>query len=303
MFYWDNFGDINIGISQYQYKIVNTAQDVDVFGLVPTYNKANYGYALNLPVQSGDVLQIMVIAINLASLSTVTTSPEIAIDINPPICADSLADLDLYGTMDDVDFVSSLAYFRAKWKCWDQDSAISGYYIGVGTIPYSYDIISRREVYPDEGVFEIKAPPNLSPDLWYFVTIDVTDSVGWSTRGASDGILWDDTSPECYESSIQDGLHWKKEAYHDTTSPLGADWSGIWDPSSPISMFCYLIMEFAPNNSSREVTSWICVGNQTSTAITVSPLLHNHKYYFKINSTNVAGLMTSCQTKGVIVGQ
>jgi hypothetical protein len=301
--FWTPFPDMYAGTFQYDYKFFNVAADEESVPFTTTFNMAQSAYALSMPIETGDVLVVGVRAVNIAMLSAIKLSECIIFDLAPPTCMGDVIDLAERQDEDDVDYVSELSYFRSRLYCFDKDSAVSLYEVAVGTVRYANDIVPRSPVDARAGLFEIQAPPWIKSDVWYYITVYVTDGAGWVFRSSSDGILQDSSPPECGRTDVRDGLNLLDSQFHNSVGPLSADWSGVSDISSPIIRFCFLIVNIKMDQTHEEIVPWICVGTQTRTSIAVNPLFHHQRYYFMVNATNAAGLTTTCNSNGVIIGE
>jgi len=100
---------------------------------------------------------------------------------------------DLVGGYLDVDYIKDdqeLRRLHIDLRCWDRPAGLRSVNLKVGTFPYGDDI-SGCTVDGTEGRSHLLPPANFVPGIRYYITVEVEDAVGWSTRRTSDGFTLD----------------------------------------------------------------------------------------------------------------
>ncbi|KAL3841827.1 hypothetical protein ACJMK2_019926 [Sinanodonta woodiana] len=184
---------------------------------------------------------ISVRAYNKLGLSSLATSWAYIVETSPPIAGhvydgnSSLAD---QLGIKDLDFQTDLKNLTVRWEgFYDPHSAITSYYISVGTCPQCEDILTEQNI----GIKSEVTLHHLTlvSGLTYFTSITACNGADMCTTVTSDGITLDNSPP--ISGTVLDGVRGTDIYYQASTIYLAAEWFGYSDSQSGLDRYTYRV--------------------------------------------------------------
>ncbi|KAL3841826.1 hypothetical protein ACJMK2_019925 [Sinanodonta woodiana] len=182
---------------------------------------------------------ISVRAYNKLGLSSLATSWAYIVEASPPIAGhvydgnSSLAD---QLGIKDLDFQTDLKNLTVRWEgFYDPHSAVTSYYISVGTCPQCEDILTEQNIGIKSEVTLHHL--TLASGLTYFASITACNAADMCTTVTSDGITLDNSPP--VPGRVLDGVRGNDIYYQGSDIYFAAEWFAFCDPQSGLDRYTY----------------------------------------------------------------
>ena len=243
-------------------------------------------------------------------------APKFTVDRTPPKCVDVMPgrpvqDIDPTGRIPNTeDWVATsyMPFLKAKFGCYDPESGIVDYMIGVGTCAGCTDIVPLTDIYSlpgssvsNPGVRDAGSNPNeVNIVEWetpsftpvhgtaYFVSVQTSDGAGWNAADRSDGVVFDVTPPSYLARKIiTSDIPGSKRRYSHARSSLSGwwDWAFV-DPESGIESYQACV---GSQPGTCDVQRRQFVGKRQNITFNGLRLRHAVTYYVSVRGTNNAG--------------
>ncbi|KAI8486030.1 hypothetical protein Bbelb_361300, partial [Branchiostoma belcheri] len=209
--------------------------------------------SVNFHIPDGIPAWVKVRAINNVDLREVGHAEEpVLVDTSPPI-AGVLYDGSVHGH--DLNFTSDPNTICANWKDFhDEESGLSHYLWGVGSVPGTDDMVSLTE-YPHTASQACADVPLIHNTTYYSILVAVNNGHDHlNISRSSDGVLFDATPP--VEGTLRDGLEPDSDLeFSSEPSTVSANWDGYRDPESGIGDYAVTVQRTSHSEGNRTHSS------------------------------------------------
>jgi hypothetical protein len=285
---WSGFGDVQSGITGYEWAIGTTSGGVDVQGFV------SVGLAVgasngSLSLSDGQIYFVTVRATSGTGATVLASSDGVTVDTSGPT-AGTVRD----GLAADVDWQASATSISANWSGFaDLQSGITGYEWAIGTTSGGTDIQGFVGVGP--ALNATNGSLSLSGSQSYFVTVRATSATGAQITATSDGVTVDTTGPN--PGTVDDGPGADID-FQGSTNTIGANWSGFVDPQSGIAGYEWAI---GTTSGGTDIQGFVSVGLLASASNGALTLASGQIYFVTVRATSGTGATTLASSDGVTV--
>ncbi|KAI8487517.1 hypothetical protein Bbelb_347510 [Branchiostoma belcheri] len=231
--------------------------------------------SVNFHIPDGIPAWVKVRAINNVDLrETGHADRPVLVDTSPPI-AGVLYDGSVHGH--DLNFTSDPNTICANWKDFhDEESGLSHYLWGVGTVPGTDDMVPLTE-YPHTAS-QACADVQLVHNTTYYSLLAAVNNGHdhLNISRSSDGVLFDATPP--VEGTLRDGLEPDSDLeFSSEPSTVSANWAGYRDPESGIGDYAVTVQRTSSSEGNRTHSSEI-IHEKTSVGPDVTHI-NWHKFH------------------------
>ncbi|KAI8482777.1 hypothetical protein Bbelb_394390 [Branchiostoma belcheri] len=231
--------------------------------------------SVNFHIPDGIPAWVKVRAINNVDLrETGHADRPVLVDTSPPI-AGVLYDGSVHGH--DLNFTSDPNTICANWKDFhDEESGLSHYLWGVGTVPGTDDMVPLTE-YPHTASQACADVQLVHNTTYYSVLAAVNNGHDHlNISRSSDGVLFDATPP--VEGTLRDGLEPDSDLeFSSEPSTVSANWDGYRDPESGIGDYTVTVQRTSSSEGNRTHSSEI-IHEKTSVGPDVTHI-NWHKFH------------------------
>ncbi|XP_078695733.1 uncharacterized protein LOC144924478 [Branchiostoma floridae x Branchiostoma belcheri] len=261
--------------------------------------------SVNFHIPDGIPAWVKVRAINNVDLREVGHAEEpVLVDTSPPI-AGLLYDGSVHGH--DLNFTSDPNTICANWKDFhDEESGLSDYLWGVGSVPGTDDMVSLTE-YPHTASQACADVALIHNTTYYSILVAVNNGHDHlNISRSSDGVLFDATPP--VEGTLRDGLEPDSDLeFSSEPSTVSANWDGYRDPESGIGDYAVTVHKTSPSEGNRTHSSEV-IHEKTAVGPDVTHI-NWHKFHLhhgdhvtvQLEATNQAMDSTVTSSDGFIV--
>ncbi|KAI8516746.1 hypothetical protein Bbelb_053270, partial [Branchiostoma belcheri] len=261
--------------------------------------------SVNFHIPDGIPAWVKVRAINNVDLREVGHAEEpVLVDTSPPI-AGVLYDGSVHGH--DLNFTSDPNTICANWKDFhDEESGLSDYLWGVGSVPGTDDMVSLTE-YPHTASQACADVQLIHNTTYYSILVAVNNGHDHlNISRSSDGVLFDATPP--VEGTLRDGLEPDSDLeFSSEPSTVSANWDGYRDPESGIGDYAVTVQRTSPSEGNRTHSSEV-IHEKTAVGPDVTHI-NWHKFHLhhgdhvtvQLEATNQAKDSTVTSSDGFIV--
>ncbi|KAK3100189.1 hypothetical protein FSP39_015958 [Pinctada imbricata] len=293
------FIDIESGINYYEWSIGSQPGYDDVMNFTKVIDEcAENNKTVPLNLHEGHCYYVSVKAHNKAGLMSQATSWAYVVDTTPPVAGHVYDGKPTNPvTRKDDDFQTDMSTLSVYWEGFhDPHTAITEYYISVGTCPLCQDVLGKQAI----GIVnEISIDHvHFGPGLIYYSTVTACNTANLCTFVTSDGLIMDNSPPSI--GIVFDGTKAHDLEYQSLRTYIGAEWYGFADPQSGLAKYEWMAGS-APGMDDivpvRE-THLAMVGVVTN----LDPLLPvGQRIYVTVIAYNHAGLYSQASSNGFVV--
>ena len=206
-------------------------------------------------------------AVNKAKLYKDASSVLIIPDASPPQPGNVF---DGVTPLTDVDYQTDLRSVHATWTSFPEPhTAVKEYMYAVGScLPGNYHVTGNRFIpaSPPTATSITLSKLNLVNGQKYCVKVKAKNMAGlFSREVSSDGFIVDVTPPDVSKAQVRDGGTGADIDYQANTTSLSAEWEGVRDPESGISLYEYGISR--NRDGSPDTLGFRNVGVQTRVTV------------------------------------
>eukprot|EP00118_Oscarella_pearsei_P018126 m.184105 g.184105 ORF g.184105 m.184105 type:complete len:5153 (+) comp39317_c0_seq2:47-15505(+) len=295
---WNGFKDRESSIAGYEVGIGTVTGAADV------YPFTSVGLETSVAIQRifmshGSKIYASVNAINVAGLTTTVTSDAVIISSSPRVSV-----LDGLGE-EDIDFQFSSRLLSAAWSVDDSCSLAS--------VSWSIHRIDGHQILPltqltSSSTSAIQENLRLDSGEMYYVIVKITNTIGITSYGRSDGVTVDVDGPVPGQvfDGIDDGVD---SNYQPSVTTLGVNWAKFGDQSSMSPSQQVAFYEVALGTDDRyflarqNVVPFVTVGLNRSIVFENLELTpRTQKYFFTIRAMSQTGVTVESTSNGIFVG-
>ena len=246
------------------------------------------------PLFDGQSYYVTVSTRNGANRLSTTTSSGFTIDRTPPQPGVVIDGFDVL----DSKYQSWNSTVHAQWRWTGDNVALATREVGIGSSPAAADIIPFRLVALTDTQASLSDTTGLPDGVILYYLVRETDTAGFVTVSASNGITIDSTPPTC-KGKVRESLQGDTDWFSQGTW-FSANWDECEEPDTAIQQY-YLGLADSVTEMVDNVVPFRAVGVVRKAIIYNLNLTGGVKYYSLLKAVNRAGQGTTVISNGFSV--